>query len=292
MSVNRTGIPYLTHVWNPVVGCNRGCPHCWARQVCSTRIGPNIGCDLCTEFTKHVHRDRYHVPGGKPKVIGLGFMTDLFGVGLYRDDDEDGPRWRPATWPKRWCAEQIRKHPEHTFVTATQCPEGIPEGFEPPDNWWLLCTATTQEEINTRLPEALARWRRGRVVLNLEPLVEYPNLGYALRGWCPYCGYDEPLDEWRCGSCGKFYREMPMAPIEDGPYHRPDVAGVIVGGMSGPHHAEHPFQKYWARYIRDACFRAGVPFYFKQGSGYRPEETPELDGRRHTDLPWEADIDN
>ena len=29
MPLSKTGIEYLTRVWNPVVGCNRDCEGCW-----------------------------------------------------------------------------------------------------------------------------------------------------------------------------------------------------------------------------------------------------------------------
>jgi len=32
MSLSKSGIPYLTHVWQIAVGCNHGCPGCWARE--------------------------------------------------------------------------------------------------------------------------------------------------------------------------------------------------------------------------------------------------------------------
>jgi protein gp37 len=40
------------------------------------------------------------------------------------------------------------------------------------------------------------------------------------------------------------------------------VHWVIVGGESGPR--ARPMRVEWVRAIRDACLRAGVPFFFKQ----------------------------
>jgi len=52
---------------------------------------------------------------------------------------------------------------------------------------------------------------------------------------------------------------------------------VIYGGESGARHRAHEVQ--WARDLRDKCRRAGVAFFYKQGSGFRPGMDATLDGR-------------
>jgi protein gp37 len=254
MSIGKSNIPYLTHVWNPVVGCTRGCDYCWARKL-AKRTGRIIDCDLCAAFTPHVHPERLAVPGGKPKLIGLGFMTDLFAGDTWQWPQ--GATIPAAALPvgRSIFHTPIAAHPEHVFVTATKCPEGIPEGFEPPDNWWLLVTCCNQADVEARLPVALDRWPGRRVVLNLEPLMRR----VVLPGSCVVDGYE-------CGQDG--------------------IAGVILGGMSGPKAKYYHLMHDAVRVVRDACADAGVPFYFKQWSGYRPESLPLLDGVRHDALPW------
>lgn len=65
-------------------------------------------------------------------------------------------------------------------------------------------------------------------------------------------------------------------------------AGVIVGGESGPH--ARPMHPDWARYLRDQCVEAGVPFHFKQwgewqnGSAFKGSDLIVLsDGSTYTD---------
>ena len=58
---------------------------------------------------------------------------------------------------------------------------------------------------------------------------------------------------------------------------------LIVGGESGPN--RRPFDRDWARSIRDLCIGAGVPFYLKQGSALRPGEDRILDGRTWEQYP-------
>lgn len=38
--VNKTKIEWCTHTWNPVTGCKRGCPYCYARSM-ANRFGTN-----------------------------------------------------------------------------------------------------------------------------------------------------------------------------------------------------------------------------------------------------------
>lgn len=62
------------------------------------------------------------------------------------------------------------------------------------------------------------------------------------------------------------------------------IDGVIVGGESGAN--RRPFDKAWARTIRDQCQRDGVAFFFKQGGAFKSGQDRELDGRTHDDVPW------
>ena len=271
MSISKSNIPYLSHVWNPVVGCTRGCEYCWAR-----RLVKRFKCPACQDFRPHAHPTRLYLPHGKPKVIGLGFLTDLFGPHNWRPlsfSAGDSPEYVSACKAAMLSelSTRISDHPEHTFVTATKCPEGIPGGFDPPANWWLLVTATNPGEVMSRMDQAWRRWSTGNIVLNLEPLVE--DIGLVFTGGI----HDNPAD------CPTWYDWCNCL----------KPAGVIVGGMSGP--KAQPMHPDWVRSIRDECAAAGVPFYFKQWSDakdlsgarpYHPSGNPVLDGRTHRELPW------
>ena len=253
MSLSKSGIPYLTHTWSPVVGCNRGCDYCWAR-----RLAKRFKCELCRQFLPHVHNERWRqvTSTQAPAVVGVGFMAELFqdeSTTVFRDAASHVPVMRTTDLVVLLRRKMILC-PQHTYVTPTRCPENIPEGFNPPDNWWLLVTCTTQAEVDERLPVALERWPSGRVILNLEPLVE------------PAVPYFSDL-----GHC----------------------AGVILGGMSGPLAKDFPLNPDWVRSVRDQCRLTSTPFYFKQPAG-RPGDweggcdeygTPMLDGRFELGLP-------
>jgi protein gp37 len=62
------------------------------------------------------------------------------------------------------------------------------------------------------------------------------------------------------------------------------IEWVIVGGESGP--GFRPLNLDWVREIREQCQAKGVPFFFKQYSGFQPKKLGrELDGRTWDELP-------
>ena len=52
MSLHKTPIEWATHTWNPVTGCNHGCPYCYARSI-ARRFAPKATEHLAedTSFT-------------------------------------------------------------------------------------------------------------------------------------------------------------------------------------------------------------------------------------------------
>ena len=64
---------------------------------------------------------------------------------------------------------------------------------------------------------------------------------------------------------------------------------VICGGESGP--GCRPMDPAWARNIRDQCVAAGVPFFYKQGSGRTAAERGNtLDGETWNQMPERAPL--
>ena len=64
---------------------------------------------------------------------------------------------------------------------------------------------------------------------------------------------------------------------------------VICGGESG--NSARPFDVAWARYLRDQCLEAGVPFFFKQVGGRTSKAGGrDLDGRMWDEMPPEFPI--
>lgn len=62
------------------------------------------------------------------------------------------------------------------------------------------------------------------------------------------------------------------------------IGWVIVGGESGP--GARSMKPEWVQSIRKQCFKAGVPFFFKQWGGVRKHVTGrELNGRTYDEMP-------
>ncbi len=62
------------------------------------------------------------------------------------------------------------------------------------------------------------------------------------------------------------------------------VSWVIVGGESGP--GARPIEKAWVESIRHQCYKAEVPFFFKQWGGTRKDlNGRELNGRTYDAMP-------
>lgn len=73
-------------------------------------------------------------------------------------------------------------------------------------------------------------------------------------------------------------------------YYRFDhIDWVIVGGESGG--SRRPFDKEWAREIKDFCHTAGTHFTFKQGSSLRPGKDCELDGHTYLTTPFTSTVE-
>lgn len=69
------------------------------------------------------------------------------------------------------------------------------------------------------------------------------------------------------------------------------IQWVIVGGESGP--KSRPMDDGWVRSIRNQCFLADVPFFFKQWGGPRKGKAGRLlDGKTHDEMPTRVGIDS
>lgn len=133
----------------------------------------------------------------------------------------------------------LTKRPENILRMwdCPECPQPGCKGSAPKrrNNVWLLCSASTQADLEAGLPHLLAC--RGLVPvlgLSLEPLLEPIDLDSLYPGGL---------------CCG------------EGPYVR-GIDWVIVGGESGPH--ARPCNVEWIRDIVRQCRDAGVRVFVKQ----------------------------
>lgn len=193
MSVNRSGIEWCDHTWNPITGCRHGCDYCYARRMTARFAGDvrlnkmakkdyslvpaaDGGEDLYVldspmmnetgkplvypfGFAPTLHKYRMNYPG-KLKMgrnIFVGAMSDIFG------------KWVPDSWLDE-IFEVCMNHPIHNYLFLTKNPErylqyGIPKGQS---NFWYGTTVTRRSEMR-RIGHLPAQ---ARTFVSIEPLLE------------------------------------------------------------------------------------------------------------------------
>jgi protein gp37 len=234
--MNKTGIEYLTHTWNPLaMKCDRvspGCANCWhlatlARLVDNENIKPEKisayngnGPFLDPDVLKEPRARK------KPAVIGAQFMGDLF-------HDQIHIKYLDPIFL------EMRQSRQHQFIILTKRPCRMLGFFRVmgrnylPENVWIGVSVENQETAETRIP-VLNQIKTPRKILSIEPM---------------------------------------LGPIALEDLER-DIAWMIVGGESGA--GARPMQREWVRGIQDYCAQEMIPFYFKQwGSHASNKDLPE-----------------
>ena len=165
--MNKSGIEWCDHTWNPITGCRHGCSYCYADKM-SLRFCGNMKRNM-------VQTDQYRMEGdlfvldepfmnedGKPVIYPFGFEPTLH---IYRygtlDKLKQGQNifvgamadifgeWVPDSW-----IDDIlgicEKHPQHNYLFLTKNPErytqyGVPYGKE---NMWYGTTITCDTDAD------------------------------------------------------------------------------------------------------------------------------------------------
>lgn len=163
-----------------------------------------------------------------------------------------------------------KRHPAMTYaalmaVTGRWNTPALDLSLWPLPNVWLGTSISDQASADLRIPHLLATPAAIRFV-SAEPLLGEVDFEQAWHG-------ENALDSecWgECAWCEKGYPALHNCQHGKGDRKR-DRSGidwVIVGGESGPH--ARPMHPDWARFLRDQCVSAGVPFLFKQWGEWGP----------------------
>ncbi len=169
--MDRTRIDWCDATWNPVTGCQYGCPYCYAEKIAKRYGGHDhdqnkepIGRELAIGiqnidepryimqkgilrkapypwfFLPTFHRYRLGVPihWAKPRVIFVCSMADLFG------------EWVPDEWIEE-VFKACEQAPQHTYLFLTKNPQRyddlIDAGKLPQrENMWYGSTCTTLDD--------------------------------------------------------------------------------------------------------------------------------------------------
>ena len=289
--MNKTGISYLTHTWNPTKGCSpasSGCNSCWAKAMSKRLAGNNVkGYDKDDPFKVTCFPDRLDQPlkVKKPSVIGASFMGDLF--------HKDVPfEFIDRVFANMACCVKYNKRSvlDHKFLILTKRPEimakylSINDGKSRPwfnalvdrglirdlpwmPNVYLGVSVEDQKTADERIPLLLQIPAAKRFV-SVEPMLD--------KIWLNYLHYDNTVEvDALKGSHGV------LRPHEG---KNAKLSWVIAGAESGGN--RRPANIEWFRSLRDQCQSADVPYFLKQMEiDGKIVEMPILDGRVWDQMP-------
>lgn len=306
--MNKTSIPWADLTWNPITGCTKGCPYCYARKI-ACRFGPDMYPGCGDEEANDYFARNGAFEGSKYPSFPVGFFPTVY---PYRLDEplrlrkpsriflgSMGDLFDPA-FPDEFRDEimaTVGAEQRHTFILLTKQPENMRRYFEQrlrngwgwapdsdlgsmPPNLWLGVTVTNQADADERIPLLLDTPAAVRFV-SVEPM-----LGSISFRWATWDD-DTPHDR-RAGkpgqSCpGRFTTDgKPLAAQVNHLDGLRMLDWVVVGGKTPgkPLHERVYQSQEWAmspadsvRSLRDQCAEAGVPFFYKHGG-----TTPALDG--------------
>jgi protein gp37 len=127
--IQKTKIEWADYVWNPITGCLRGCPYCYARKM-ANRLKGRYGYPADDPFKPTFHAAKLRDPDNlkKPSKIFVCSMSDLFG------------EWVPRDWIVQ-VLDTVEFNPLHTFIFLTKNPKRYSE-FDFPKNAWLGYSTT------------------------------------------------------------------------------------------------------------------------------------------------------
>lgn len=305
--MTKTSIEWATDVWNPVTGCTKvsaGCKNCYAEKIAKRFWGDRKFTDV------QCHEERLYEPfhWKKPRRVFVNSMSDLFHpdvpFGFITEVFDVMNSWR---WPNK-AAERSGDYedlvdPGHTFMVLTKRPERIQTWLNWVDqNWpsnsplniersvcgnlghnvWLGVSVENQRTAHERIPLLLQTPAAVRFV-SVEPMLEWLDLTWWTEK-CPECGELPSLvSHWRWdGQSWAHYHGYPIGHIPT--IRSKSLDWVICGSESGP--SARPFETDWARYLRNQCQRASVPFFLKQMPvNGKLVKMPELDGKVWSEIP-------
>lgn len=251
-----TKIEWCDRVWNPMTGCSpisEGCKNCYARRM-ANRLRGRCGYPKDDPFRVTFHRDRLDEPlrCRKPSRFFVCSMGDLFHELVPIKAFSD-------------IMNRILKCPRHIFVFLTKRPQrmfyllgkqapdwqqALPYEYKIPlTNLWLGVSVENQRTADERIP-ILLKIPAAKRFVSVEPMLEEVNL-HAIK---------EMENLWHDVLGGETIRGKIAGFASVGTGIKLDW--VICGGETGPNaRSIHPD---WARFLRDQCGVAGIPFFFKQ----------------------------
>lgn len=225
--ISKSKIDWCTHVWNYVVGCETGCPYCYARAYMKRfwrafynievkRLKESIKCGLNKHVIKTdlelfkpiflVNKYEREFPN-KPAIIFVNPFSDI--------------KWWSSLW-LQMAIDRIRENPQHKFVFLTKYPESYFNVMFP-ENCWLGITETNNNDVNKHATFFQRYKYKNKIFLSLEPL-------------------QSEIDD--------FYIEL--------------YDWVIIGAETGNRKEKVMPKKWWVLDIITTCKKNNIPVFLKE----------------------------
>lgn len=240
----KTLIEWSDSTWNPVTGCQHGCPYCYAKRIAErfgagwsnitdkaihelddrargSRMGKDGKPETKAEpypydFQPTLHRYRMNQPGKwvTARNIFVCSMADLFGD------------WVPDSWIDEVMASaQAADRHRYLFLTKNPkryCQLDDSDRLPHKENWWYGSTWTKNGDAV--FPGSCGTIQDSfKTFLSMEPLLEEPDLTYGIGTF-----------DW-----------------------------VIIGAETGTRKDKVTPKREWVEKIADFCKRAGIPVFMK-----------------------------
>lgn len=243
-----TGAPghYCTHV-------SEGCDFCYAGEWNLNRYG--TGLDFTAQNAKRIEmylNEAELREWFKPKYAG----SRVFAV--------DMADWMHELVPDAWIFTMLdcmRQAKDVTFQLLTKRPERLRPLMkvyygdgEPLGNLWVGVTAENQRWADVRIPLLLDTPAASRFV-SYEPALG----ALDLRAYVPDPDFNH--GSWFTDALGVERWDLGQAPCNP-------LDWCIVGAESGS--KRRSFDLAWAEAVQEQCTKAGVAYFFKQGSAFKP----------------------
>lgn len=282
---------------NPVVGCSKisaGCQNCYAENMAQRLAAMGLkqyketvkwvrGRELLPHPTGGWNGKTFFVPSElekpyrwkKPRTIFISSMGDLFHDSV------------PLEWIDM-VMQMVVKNKQHTFIFLTKRPERMKQQLELWNDVRLLqcypnlvigVSVEDQATADERIP-VLLQIPTAKRFISYEPAIGPVDFSRFLQ-----------CDHAACNDYGP-------GPCDPSPCPSRPIAGIIVGGESGPN--ARPLHPEWVRLVRHQCESAGVPFFFKQWGewltnpsdhGYKNLGTLSVSGKSFHKWPGDEFID-